>query len=180
MSNVNETIQVPILMSSPVQSNLLGQPSFLAQLLSKRAIKRTWKWITVFYNHKFNKVIYESKEYDEYTKIVPIFSKINTINDIEKYKTKIITYLPSITCCRLMIDRTTGAFYHDLANHYVWYIDFCDNAVYVKQGGGARTYVAKTIPEFLSHFYEDNINCILAQHTKHKYKNENLYNSLLC
>lgn len=170
MLNINETIQTPILVSSPIQS------SFLTQLLAKRAEKRTWKWITITNNHKFNKVIYESKEYNEYTKIVPIFSKINTINDIEKYKNKIITYLPSITCCHLIIDYTTGAFYHDLINNYIWYVDFSDNSVYVKQGGEARTYVAKTISEFLSHFYEDNINCILAQH---KNKNENLYNSLL-
>lgn len=115
-----------------------------------------WIWIGV--NFDFNKfTTYSTTPYKEHP-INPLFENIKNISDIQSNISHLRELIKSVTSC--YFDFNDDIFYRDQQDCVIWAHDSKTGGVYIYDNNdkNIKTYVAKSIPEFLSHIYDDNNN----------------------
>lgn len=114
--------------------------------------KEKWMWVGI--NPKIFET-YGTFEYEDHP-IDHIFSHIKTIDDLKDHVKKLPRDLKSPTAC--YFDFTDDVFYRDQQDCVIWALDN-KGRVYIKDYDQpyVKYYVAKSLPEFLSHVKADNI-----------------------
>jgi hypothetical protein len=96
---------------------------------------------------------YSETEYKDH-EIDYRFAHIKSLDDVEKYENYINTTINSPTWCYVHVDKKEGIFYRDQQDCVIWQLD--KKTGYVKSYGQEEKFVAKSIPEFLSHVFSDS------------------------
>ena len=111
-----------------------------------------WVWVGVNQNPKTFGT-YVTSEYIEHP-VNPLFKDIRTLEDVKQNKYLLNRNIRSVTACYFNIH--DDVFYHDQQDCVIWALDDQER-VYVKDADPyIKRYVAKSLPEFLSHIYDDN------------------------
>lgn len=112
----------------------------------------TEKWIWIGMGQQST---YSHHEYIEH-KINPLFENIRTLDDVNTSISYLYKHIRSPTACYFDIDN--DIFYRDQQDCVIWALNK-DGRVYIKDDDPYTiSYVAKSIPEFLSHIYDDTID----------------------
>lgn len=115
-----------------------------------KGIPEIWCWTGVPFD--FNSFCtYSSYKYKEHP-IYPKYENIRTIEDLEiALKGKNVT-IDSPTSCYFCVDKNSGRIYNDQQSCVTWFLTndgkVCDRR---------KRFVAKSLPEFLSHIDDDSV-----------------------
>lgn len=107
-------------------------------------------WVGVPFEFDISNGTYEVYKYKEHQ----IKDKYKNITSLESLKAELRKInIDSPTACYFDVDIKTGMFYRDQQDCIIWFLE--------KETGYVKTererYVAKSLPEFLSHIEDDSI-----------------------
>jgi hypothetical protein len=112
-----------------------------------------WTWIGIRLGEESG--TYHNRIYEEHP-INPLFENIHTLNDLKNNIDELHKCIRSPTGCYFKV-MNGKPFYYDSQGCVIWAFDdngyiyiYDDDNPYIKQ------YVAKSLPEFLSHIYDDS------------------------
>jgi len=126
----------------------------------KRKEKWLWWGLSDLYDGEGT---YSTIEYKEITNINSKFSNIKTISNLKNNLDMLNTKISSPTDCYFEIDKEV--FYHDSQDCLIWALEPKTGYVYIYEPNNifTRIYVAKSLPEFLTHIDLEN----MEWYTKH-------------
>ena len=110
----------------------------------------SWCWVRIGRNWKED--TYVTEKYVEYTDIKESFENIKTLVDLQNSIDTIQSDWDSPTACYFDINHSSTIFYVDQQGCISWAYDGTGVFIY----GRKKMYVAKSLPEFLSHVYNEN------------------------
>ena len=148
------------------QSHTQSHTHLHTQSRAKHALKKKLKWgwvcadinidanVTTDNDGNIPSQVYYTKKYTLH-EIYHEFSNVKTLDDLECALYNIALLMDSPSGSYFFVDKSTGIFYHDKCDKIMWKFDKATGYVCTT----AEIYVAKSLPEFLSHVLYDSNMC---------------------